>query len=36
MREYLALAKNNDAGEPEVRRSINEIKRTYGDAARAA
>jgi AAA domain len=36
MREYLALAKNNDATEPEVRRAINEVKRTYGDAARAA
>jgi hypothetical protein len=33
MRDYLALAKNNDAAEPEVRRAINEVKRTYAAAA---
>jgi hypothetical protein len=35
MREYLALAKNNEAGEPEVRKVINEVKRTYASAAAA-
>ena len=33
MRDYLALAKNNDAGEPEVRKAINEVKKTYVPAA---
>jgi hypothetical protein len=36
MRDYLALARNNDAGETEVRKTINEVKRTYGSEARAA
>jgi hypothetical protein len=33
MRDYLALAKNNEASEPEVRKAINEVKRTYAPAA---
>lgn len=36
MREYLALARNNNAAEPEVRRLINDVKRTYGDAGSRA
>jgi len=36
MREYLALAKNNDAAESEIRKVLNELKRTYGSAERAA
>lgn len=35
MRDYLALAKNNEAGEPEVRKAINEVKRAYGEAKAA-
>jgi hypothetical protein len=30
MREYLAMAKNNDAPEAEVRKMVNEVKRSYG------
>jgi len=36
MREYLAVAKNNDAVESEVRRVLNEVKRGYGAGVRAA
>jgi len=36
MREYLAVAKNNDAAESEVRKVLNEVKRGYGAGARAA
>ena len=36
MREFLALAKNNEASEPEVRKAINEVKRTWGDAGTRA
>ena len=36
MREFLALAKNNDASEPDVRKAINEIKRTWGDTGTRA
>jgi hypothetical protein len=31
MRGYLEVAKNNDLPEPEVRKVINEVKRTYGE-----
>jgi hypothetical protein len=37
MREYLAVAKSNDAAESEVRKVLNEVKRVYaGSATRAA
>jgi hypothetical protein len=36
MREYLAVARNNDAPEPEVRKLLNEVRRSYGAATRAA
>ena len=36
MREYLALAKNNEASESEVRKAINEVKRTYGETGNRA
>lgn len=36
MREYLVVAKNNALAEPEVRKVINEVKRTYGVGERAA
>ena len=36
MREYLAVARNNDAPEGEVRRLINDVRRTYGDSATRA
>ena len=32
MRAYLEVAKNNDLPEPEVRKVINEVKRTYGES----
>lgn len=35
MREYLALAKNNEAGEADVRKVINEVKRAFGEARAA-
>jgi hypothetical protein len=31
MREYLAVAKNNDLAESEVRKVVNEVKRGYGE-----
>ena len=31
MRELLAVARNNDSGEREVRKLINEVKRTFGE-----
>jgi len=31
MREYLAVAKNNDAAESEVRKVLNEVKREFGE-----
>jgi hypothetical protein len=36
MREYLSVAKNNDLPEPEVRRLLNEVRRSYGSATRVA
>jgi hypothetical protein len=36
MREYLASAKNNDLSEPDVRKVLNEVRRSYGSAPRAA
>jgi hypothetical protein len=30
MREYLAVAKNNELAESEVRKVVNEVKRVYG------
>ena len=36
MREYLAVAKNNEAAESDVRKVLNEVKRAYGGAVRAA
>jgi Ca2+-binding EF-hand superfamily protein len=36
MREYLAVARNNEAPESEVRKLYNEVKRSYGSATRAA
>ena len=36
MREFLALARNNEASEPDVRKAINEVKRTWGDAGNRA
>jgi hypothetical protein len=36
MREYLAIAKNNDAPDGEVRKTVNEVKRLYVAAPRAA
>ena len=32
MREYLAVAKNNELAEPAVRKTINEVKKAHGDA----
>jgi hypothetical protein len=36
MREYLATAKNNEIAESDVRRTINEVRRAYGDAGTRA
>jgi hypothetical protein len=36
MREYLAVARNNEAPEPEVRKVLNEVRRSYGAAPLAA
>ena len=36
MREYLAIAKNNDTADAEVRKTVNEVKRIYAGASRAA
>jgi hypothetical protein len=36
MREYLAAAKNNELPEGEVRRLLNEVRRSYGPVARTA
>ena len=36
MREYLALARNNEASEGEVRKAINEVKKTYGESGSRA
>jgi hypothetical protein len=36
MREYLAVAKNNEAPESDVRRLLNEIRRSYGDPSTRA
>src|SRR4051812_8497245 len=36
MREYLAVAKNNESPEGEVRRVINELRKAYGDAGTRA
>jgi hypothetical protein len=36
MREYLAVARNNEVPEPEVRKLLNEVRRSYAAATRAA
>lgn len=36
MREYLAVARNNDAPEGEVRRLITDVRRTFGDSTTRA
>jgi hypothetical protein len=36
MREYLAVAKNNDVPESEVRKVVNSVRRTFGDSATQA
>jgi Ca2+-binding EF-hand superfamily protein len=36
MREYLAVAKNNDLAESEVRKVVNAVRRAFGDSATQA
>ena len=36
MREYLVVARNNELAEPEVRKVINDVRRAFGGATRAA
>jgi hypothetical protein len=36
MREYLAVANDNDRAEPEVRKVINEVRKAYGEGANKA
>ena len=36
MREYLAVARNNELAESEVRKTVNEVKRVYGGGATRA